>query len=89
MVGHAPCSFANSSRSTLSAAATATAGLRGETPAVLPATWEGASDPEGTFTLAALVDPGVGTTCGGLDIKSATMLRRHGTWTILFVNSAT
>ena len=56
---------------------------------VLPATWEAASHPEGTFTLAALVDPGVGTACGGLDIRSATILRRPGTWTILFVNSAT
>ena len=56
---------------------------------MLPATWEAASDPEGTFTLAALVDPEVGTACGGLDIKLATMLRRPGTWTILFVNSAT
>ena len=51
---------------------------------VPPATWEAASDSEGTFTLAAVVDPGAGTTCGGLDIRSATMLRRPGTWTILF-----
>ena len=28
---------------------------------VPPATWEAASNPEGTFTLAAVVDPGAGT----------------------------
>ena len=32
---------------------------------MLPATWEAASDPEGTFTLAAVVDPGAGIVCGG------------------------
>ena len=37
---------------------------------VPPATREAASDPEGTFTLAAVVDPGAGTVCGGLDIRS-------------------
>ena len=34
---------------------------REQAPVVLPATWEAASDPEGTFMLAAVVDPGAGT----------------------------
>ena len=79
--------LASSRRSTPSAEAAAMRG--GEAPAVLPATWEAASHPEGTFMLAAVVDPLAGTTCGGLDIRSATMLRRPGTSIILLVNSAT
>ena len=66
------------------------AGMRGgEAPAVLPAIWEAASNPEGTFTLVAKVDPVAGTACGGLDIRFVTMLRRPGTCIILLVNSAT
>ena len=69
---------ASCSRSTLSAAAMA-AVTEGRPPAVLPAAWEAAGDPEGTFTPAALAGPGEGTACGGLDIKSATKFSLPGT----------
>ena len=80
-------SLAISRRSTLSAEVAAM--RRGGALAVLPATWKGANDLEDTFTLAAVAGPGAGTACGGLDIRSTTMLRRPGTCTILLVNSAT
>ena len=53
-----------------------------------PTTWEAASDPEGTFTPAAVAGPGEGTACGGLDIRSATIFCVPGTWTMSAVNSA-
>ena len=57
-------------------------------PAVLPATWETASDPEGTFTLAVVAGPGAGTACGGLESRSATTFSFPGTCVISAVNSA-
>ena len=56
---------------------------------MLPATWEAAGNPEGTFTMAAMAGPGAWTTCRGLDIRSVTVLRRLETCRILLVNSAT
>ena len=55
---------------------------------MLPAAWEVAGDQEGAFTPATVAGPGAGTACGGLDSKSATMLRQPGTWMMLDVNSA-
>ena len=54
--------LASSRRFTPSVEAAAKRG--GEAPPVLPATWEAASNPEGTFTQAAVVDPKAGTAMG-------------------------
>ena len=41
-------------------------------PAVLPATWEVAGDPEGTFTPATLAGPVAGTALGAGEEESGT-----------------
>ena len=71
MLGHVAGSLANSSKSTPSTAVTAATRLD-LSPAVLPSTWEAASNLKGIFTPVALAGPGEGTACGGLDIRSAT-----------------
>ena len=88
MVGQEFCSPASFSKLTPSAVATAITGRGEEALAVPPAVWEAASDPKGTFTLAAVAGPAAGTACGGLDIRSATMFRWPGTWMMSAVNSA-
>ena len=59
-----------------------------EAPAVPPACRKSASDPEGSFTLAIVVDSAAGTASGGLDNVSATMLSAPGTCRMSAVNSA-
>ena len=54
-------------------------GSCGEALAVPSEPWGVASDPEGTFTPATVVDPGTESTLGGLDSASATTLSAPAT----------